>query len=61
MHTSLYMKTCRSWQYNSDVTEFYVIYEDKSATKKAETTRELEETQLAATWTLFWNAGITHI
>ena len=40
----------RPWRYDDDVEEFYVVTEDKTAHKKAERTKELEETELADSW-----------
>lgn len=40
----------RPWQYNNDVSEFYVVLQDKTLLKKADTTREKEETDLGAPW-----------
>lgn len=43
---------CRPWKYNDQVSEFYVILEDKTLHKKADTTRHQEETELDDTWQL---------
>lgn len=37
----------RPWQYNESVNEYYVILDDQRMHKKAEVTREQEETDLA--------------
>lgn len=37
----------RPWQYNDSVNEYYVILDDQRMLKKAEVTREQEETELA--------------
>ena len=36
----------RPWLYNPDVSEYYVILEDKSILKRIDATREIEETEL---------------
>ena len=40
----------RQWRYNDQVEEFYIILEDNRSHKKADQTRNVEETQLAETW-----------
>lgn len=40
----------RKWMYNQDVEEFYVITDDKTAHKKTDRTKEIEETDMGATW-----------
>ena len=46
---------CRPWRYNDQVDEFYIIYEDKSSHKKAETLREQDETDLGESWLHAWS------
>lgn len=41
---------CRQWRYNDEIPEYYVITDDTTSEKHAETTRHQEETQLNATW-----------
>ena len=41
---------CGKWMYNQDVEEFYVITDDKTAHKKTDRTKEIDETDLGATW-----------
>ncbi|CAL1171333.1 unnamed protein product [Cladocopium goreaui] len=40
----------RAWKYNDKVSEFYVITDDTTLHKKADTTRDLEETDLGEPW-----------
>ena len=40
----------RPWQYNEQISEYYIILEDKTLVKKSDTTRHTEETDLGDTW-----------
>lgn len=40
----------RNWRYNSSVTEFYVITDDNTRELRADTTRQVEETDLGEPW-----------
>lgn len=40
---------CRPWKYNETVSEYYVIFDDKSTHRKSDTTRQTEETELEVT------------
>ena len=41
---------CRSWRYNENVSEYYIIDEDKTLHRKAERTKETEEVDLGDSW-----------
>ena len=59
MHVPCSHPDRRPWRYNENVSEYYVVLDDKLMQKMADTTRETEETALADSW-LFPFVKIMH-
>ena len=41
---------CRPWRYSPNVTEYFVVLEDKALHLKSDTTRDVEETEMDDSW-----------